>query len=559
MTLKELQISNLILVDHAVVPFEKGFTVISGETGSGKSAILEALQLVLGARTDTGLMRLGSEKAFVEAIFDLSSDHPVRTFLKDKGFVIEDHDFLIVKRELALSGKSRAFLNHQTIQLTLLKEVGDHLAEIITQHASHKLLKPEEHRVLLDQYARLAADQTSFIELWKNLQDLRREIEQIKEQLPLRLRELETCAREIEEIEEACLKEGEEEELFNTYTRLAAADELYQSSAIIDRALNTERGVLALLRSIKPAAQRLIEKDPKETSELELLKSLLAEAEELSHFIQSYQMKVEPNPHLLESTNERLTLFSRLKKKYGSDLNDIQAYAAKQRARVDELERLEVILEEKNSAYEKAFKKAEAAAHSMHKKREKAAKELEKSIEKELHELNMSKAQFKIEVKEETMRSTGISSIEFLLSANTGEPFLPLKEAASGGELARVLLAIHLIFANEENLSTLIFDEIDANIGGTTAAKIGLKLKKLGEKQQVFAVTHFPQVAKCGDHHFYISKKEVKGRTLTTIQTLCGKDREEELQRMSGIGLDKSALGSVEKSFEKRESCKASF
>lgn len=557
MTLKELHISNLILVDHAVIPFEKGFTVISGETGSGKSAILEALQLVLGSRTDTGLMRLGSEKAYVEAVFDLSLEHPVKTLLKDKGFEIDESDLFLIKRELTSNGKSRAFLNHQPVQLSLLKEVGDQLAEIITQHASHKLLKPEEHRLLLDQYAHLSAENASFATQWKELQELKKELEQIKEQLPLRLRELETCSREIEEIEEAQLKEGEEEELFTTYSRLASADELWQSASIIDRALNAERGILSLLRSIKPAVQKLLEKDPQGAGDCEIIKSLMAEAEEFSHFIHSYQTKVEPNPHLLESSNERLTLYSRLKKKYGVDLAAIQAYAERQKARASELERMEEILEEKKAEWDKALQKAQNLAQSIHKKREKAAKELEQAIEKELHELNMDKARFKIEVKVEAMRQSGISGIEFLLSANTGEPFLPLKEAASGGELARVLLAIHLIFAHEENLSTLIFDEIDANIGGTTAAKIGLKLQKLGEKQQVFAITHFPQVAKCGDHHLYTSKKESKGRTLTTIQALSLDERKEELLRMSGIGLDNSALGSVEKSFEKRGSSKA--
>ncbi|MFV0339063.1 MAG: DNA repair protein RecN [Parachlamydiaceae bacterium] len=539
MTLKELHISNLILVDHAALPFEKGFSVISGETGSGKSAILEALQLALGARTDSSLIRMGIEKAFVEAIFDLHFNHPVRALLKEKGIIYEEHEPLIVKRELSSNGKSRAFLNHQSVQLTLLKEIGEQLAEVITQHASHKLLKPEEHRILLDQYAELDKELGSFKELWKNLQELKKEIEQLHEQLPLRLRELETCRREIEEIEEAAFKEGEEEELFQSYSRLASSDELWQSASGIDRVLNADRGVLSLLRSIKPAAQKLLEKDPQTANDLELLKSLLAEAEELSHFIHNYQTEVEPNPELLESTNDRLTLLSKLKKKYGATLDEIRAHADRQRERAQVLEKLEETVETKTAEHASALQKAERLAQTLHKKREKAARELENAIEKELHELNMNKARFTIEVKEEEMRSTGSSSVEFLLAANPGEPFLPLKEAASGGELARVLLAIHLIFARDEGLSTLVFDEIDANIGGTTAAKIGTKLKKLGEKQQVFAVTHFPQVAKSGDHHLHISKKEIQGRTLSTIQWLSATEREEELQRMSGILLDK--------------------
>lgn len=539
MTLKELHISNLILVDHAALPFKKGFSVISGETGSGKSAILEALQLALGARTDSSLIRMGIEKAFVEAVFDLRFNHPVRALLKEKGIVCEEHEPLIVKRELTSNGKSRAFLNHQSVQLTLLKEIGEQLAEVITQHASHKLLKPEEHRVLLDQYAELDKELGSFKELWKNLQELKKEIEQLHDQLPLRLRELETCRREIEEIEEAAFKEGEEEELFQSYSRLASSDELWQSASSIDRVLNADRGVLSLLRSIKPAAQKLLEKDPQTTNDLELLKSLLAEAEELSHFIHNYQTEVEPNPELLESTNDRLTLLSKLKKKYGATLDEIRAHADRQRERAQALEKLEETVETKTAEHASTLQKAERLAQTLHKKREKAARELENAIEKELHELNMNKARFTIEVKEEEMRSTGSSSVEFLLAANPGEPFLPLKEAASGGELARVLLAIHLIFARDEGLSTLVFDEIDANIGGTTAAKIGTKLKKLGEKQQVFAVTHFPQVAKSGDHHLHISKKEIQGRTLSTIQWLSATEREEELQRMSGILLDK--------------------
>jgi DNA repair protein RecN (Recombination protein N) len=539
MTLKELHISNLILVDHAALPFENGFSVISGETGSGKSAILEALQLALGARTDSSLIRMGIDKAFVEAVFDLRTNHPVRSLLKDKGIVFDEHEPLIVKRELTSNGKSRAFLNHQSVQLALLKEVGENLAEIITQHASHKLLKPEEHRMLLDQYAELEKELAAYKNAWKNLQELKNEIAQLNAQLPIRLRELETCRREIEEIDEAAFKEGEEDELFQSYSRLASSDELWQSASSIGRVLNADRGILSLLRTIKPAAQKLIEKDPATANDLELVKSLLAEAEELSHFISNYQTQVEPNPGLLESTNERLTLLSKLKKKYGATLEEIQAHADRQKKRAQALEILEETVEAKTAECASAVREAERLAKSLHKKREEAARELEKAIEKELHDLNMNKARFTIEVKEEEMRSTGASSVEFLLAANPGEPFLPLKEAASGGELARVLLAIHLIFARDEGLSTLIFDEIDANIGGTTAAKIGTKLKKLGEKQQVFAVTHFPQVAKSGDHHLHISKKEIQGRTLSTIQWLSATEREEELQRMSGILLDK--------------------
>lgn len=534
MPLKALKIQNIILVDHAEIEFESGFTVISGETGSGKSAVLEALQLVLGSRGDTSLIRQGCEKAIAEAVIELTQNHPAIALLESKGIECEDSAVLILKRELGINGKSRGFINHQPAQISLLKELGDLLFEIVTQNASQKLLSPDHHRTLLDLYGGLRDQAADFERKWQEQQALSFVLDELKRKLPQKLRECETCSREIEEIEEARLKEEEEESLFAEYSLLTSSEERSSLSDQVERTLGSERGILVQLKSLKAPLQKLLQLEPAFSSEWEQYQSLTLEAEELLHTIRQYKLKAEADPERLQHLNERLTLISKMKKKYGASLEEIQNYLRDRKTALIQWEALDEEIALKEEALSNSLKLTLEAAEALQKSREKAAASFQIQVTKELRALNMKHAELKVEFTPQPLHRHGAYKIEFHLSANKGEPFLPLKEAASGGEMARVLLAIQLILAGKEPLETLIFDEIDSSIGGTTAALIGEKFQQLGRSLQVFAITHFPQVAKYGDQHLHISKAESAGRTRSSILPLTDKNREKELARMAG-------------------------
>lgn len=534
MTLRTLHLRNLILVEKASITFDAGLTVISGETGSGKSAILEAIQLLLGARSDPQLIRQGAETASVEAELKLPDHHPVLMTLAERGFQIDEEPYLILKRELSTNGKSRAFINHRPVPVSLLKELGSDLIEIVAQHASQELHASENHLILLDLYGDITTHATAFAEAFEAYKLRLLELDSLKARLPLKERECSICQHEIEEIESAKLKDGEEDSLYDEVQHLASADDRMQLVSTLEQALGGDRGVLSLLKSIKAPLTELVQIDPELTAEKELYQTISVEAEELVHTLRSYQNKIEADPHRLGYLNDRIALITKLKRKYGQTHEEILTYLKTRQEALKSWELLEDSITTLENDLQTQLKALQEQAEKLQLKRAKAAEKLEKAIIKEFKELNMAQAKLQVLFTPQTISKNGSYRIEFLLSANMGEPFLCLKESASGGELSRVLLAIKLLLADKEKLSTLIFDEIDANIGGTTAALIGEKLQTLGKSLQVLCITHFPQVAKCADHHLFIAKEQQKGRTFTTIATLSLDERSHELKRMSG-------------------------
>lgn len=534
MTLRTLHLRNLILVEKATIAFNSGLTVISGETGSGKSAILEAIQLLLGARSDVQLIRQGSEQASVEAEIELPLNHPVLKALAERGFQLDEEPYLILKRELSINGKSKAFINHKPAQVSLLKELGSDLIEIVAQHASQDLHNAENHLLLLDLYGDTTSAARAFADAFDAFRTRQHELEALKAKLPLKERECDICQHEIEEIESAKLNEGEEESLFEEVSHLASADDRMQLAASIDQSLGGERSALSLLKSIKAPLAQLVQIDANLKPELDLYHTICVEAEELLHTLRGYQNKIDSDPNRLNFVNERLSLITKLKRKYGSSPAEIQGYLKSRKETLASWELLEDSIASLTTDLHSEQKLLNEQAEKLHQKRIKSAEKLEKAIAKEFKELNMPQAKLQVAFTPQTMNKSGSYRLEFLLSANMGEPFLCLKESASGGELSRVLLAIKLLLADKEKLSTLVFDEIDANIGGTTAALIGEKLHALGKSLQVLCITHFPQVAKCADHHLFIAKEQQKGRTFTTIASLSIDERSSELKRMSG-------------------------
>jgi DNA repair protein RecN (Recombination protein N) len=533
--LRQLSIQNIILIESATIDFEPGFNVLSGETGSGKSAIMHALGLVLGGRADTSIIRKGCEKGSVEALIEVGSINALRPLLTEMGIDCEGCDDLILRREIHSSGKSRAFLNQQMVQIAALRKVGSLLVDFVSQHANQNLLELEYHREAVDLFGGLQPLQKTYSESWLKEKTLKEELEQLIQNESKRIREIEICQMELEELQSANLKENEEEEFFAEYSLLANAENLTQKVEQLLQSLNGEKnGVLGTLARQRTTFESLSAIDPSLKESALSFNNALIELQEISYTMQAYQGRIEINPDRMAEVNERLQQINRLKKKYGSSIAEIQRYQRETEEKLNRLNHAESQIEELEKLIQSAEQETAALASQLSQQRKKTISLLDRLMTSELRSLNMPKVDFFSKMHPQTRNSHGDEKIEFYLLPNIGENPVPVKECASGGELSRVMLALKTLLAGKEEKATLIFDEIDANIGGETATNIGIKLQSIGTNTQVLCITHFSQVAVQANHHLRISKKEAEGRTFTLIETLNPKEREKELNRMVG-------------------------
>lgn len=538
--LKALHIHNLILIESADIIFENNLNVLSGETGSGKSALMHALGLVAGDRTDVGMIRRGCDKGSVEAIFSIDHLSDLSAILEESGIDHEKGQDLIIRREMASSGKSRCFINHQAAQQTLLKRIGSHLIDIVSQHATQRLFSVEQHRILLDLFGGLSADVQEFKYAWEKEIALGAELDRLKNSEAERVREIGVCEMELEELDEALLREGEEEEIFAEYTLLANAEDLSSKVKEIVNALAGEKQptVTQLLRQ-KTTFDQLVAIDPSLKETADTYKNAVLELEEVAYTLRDYKSRIHHDPDRLQQINERLAVINKLKRKYGATIPDIEAYHQRTKVKLKALENADCRIEELSEELEAASQTTEALAKKLSQQRKKIGQQLEKSLTEQLHTLNMAKAEFIVEITSQKRCGTGDDRIEFFLVPNVGEHRIAIKDGVSGGEMSRVLLALQTLLTGKSATPTLIFDEIDANIGGATAVVIGNKLKEISRKHQVLCITHFPQVANQADHHLQIAKEENKGRTVSRVRSLDPTAREEELLRMVGASKQK--------------------
>lgn len=533
--LKRIRIENIILVESAEIFFTEGLNVLSGETGSGKSAIMHAISLIFGDRSDSSLLRKNCEKGCVEAAFDIGNLSLLEQTLDEAGIVHAKEEELIVKREIAQTGKGRCWINHQQVQLSFLKKIGERLFHIVGQHANQKLFSLDHHRHLIDLYGDLKEEVRAFSKSWQRENQIHSEMQSLIQTEAQRMREIEICRMEMEEIEEANLKESEEEELFLEYSRLSNAENLSQKSQEICQIFFGERsGVLFALNRCQKTLGDLLELDPGLAETVNQFNMQFIELEEIAHGMRSYASRIEINPEKAQEINTRLSLINRLKKKYGPHVSDIHAYQKSCRQKLQFLENADNRIEELRSMLEETEQLNNTLAIQITKKRQVIAKEFESAITAILKTLNMPKVEFYAEFTTQKRTAEGDDRLEFFIIPNVGENKIPLKNCASGGELSRIMLALHSLLAGKEETPTLIFDEIDANIGGATATLIGERLKEIGSKHQVICITHFPQVAKQAKHHIQISKEEKKGRTVSIATVLDEISRERELSRMAG-------------------------
>ncbi|MFA6915339.1 MAG: DNA repair protein RecN [Parachlamydiales bacterium] len=533
--LKHLSIFNIILVENAHIEFQKGLNVITGETGAGKSAVLQALKLLCGERFESNILRHGTEKAWVEAAFDVTFTEELKEVLKNSGISYDTDEYLILRRELNASGKSRCLINNQLAQKNLLQIIAAHLLHIVGQHATRELTLPDSHRQILDKFGQLEANAKAFSTLWHHEKLLQKQLEELIASEKEKLRIIETLQREIEELSDANLKEGEEEDAFAEYSILINAENLTQNTDEILHILqNDPKSILNQLVKTRKCLEKLLSLDESLQDTAQLIQNAEIELQEAAYTFSHYLAKVENNPHRVQKLEKRLTQLSQLKKRYGNDVSAMLEYLNNAKDKLSKLENSDAAKEELQNTIHTVQKELIEKAAALSAQRKKTAATLSQALTKELRTLNMPHVEVEIQVEKCTRTQWGENSVEIYLKPNIGEKIIPLRQCASGGEMSRLVLALQYLLSGLGGNPTLFFDEIDANIGGETASLVGKKLRAIGDKQQVVCITHFTQVASYSHNHLKIQKTEKDGRTHTIVTTLEPHHIEAELQRMSG-------------------------
>jgi DNA repair protein RecN (Recombination protein N) len=548
--LTELFIRNLAVIEQIHIEFKSGFHVLTGETGAGKSIIIDALSLIIGGRGSSELVRYGCEKAEIEAMFDLEADHPVWKSLTNLGIETDPDEHLIIRREITSGGKSSSRINGQLVNLSMLRETGDFLVNIHGQHEHQSLLKADEHIQWLDLFgdseiSRLKKVYQLSYEAYVKLQKELRELQEISMQS---LQMLDLYRFQIDEISSAKLKEGEDEALAEEKSKLANAEKLSQNaSEAYDMLYSTNRGLDAAGKAIQ-RLQDIVNLDPSRLQPLlEQAQSAYYQLEDAAYQLRDYRDEVEFNPSRLDQIEHRLDALSSLRRKYGDNIPEMLTYLNKIKQEVDTIENKDEIIRKLEESLNQEEGRLIQAALELSQGRKQVAEELAVSIEAELRDLQMERTQFRvnleqvkddkgIEVEGTKVRYTkeGIDQIEFLMAPNPGEPLRGLSKIASGGELSRIMLAIKTIFARVDQIPVLVFDEVDTGVSGRAAQSIADKMSVLSRSCQVFSITHLPQVACMADVHFAIHKEVDHDRTFTRVHDLQEKDRIEELARMLG-------------------------
>ncbi|REK66037.1 MAG: DNA repair protein RecN [Cohnella sp.] len=535
--LRELSIRNLAVIEQVTVLFHSGFHVLTGETGAGKSMIIDALGLIAGGRGSAEMIRHGCERADVEAVFDLPDNHPVWSVLDKFGIEADPREMLVIRREIMLQGKSSARINGQSATLTMLREVGEHLINIHGQHEHQSLLRTERHLEWLDQYAgeEIAADKSAYAAKYEQFRQVERERKELEETSRHQMQMLDLYRYQLEEIAEARLKPGEDESLAEERRKLSHAEKLAESVSEAYDLLSGAKGLSAISRAIS-RLEDIVNVDPSVLKPLlEQLQSAYYAAEDAAYQLRSYRDNVEFNPERLALVEDRLDLLYGLKRKYGETIEDILAYRERIQAEADKLENRDERLQQLIDEEKRLYRELAVLAERLTAIRKNAARRLSEVIVQELRELQMERAVFEVRLEQAPLSAAGADNAEFLLSTNPGEPPKPLSKIASGGEMSRVMLALKAIFARIDRIPVLVFDEVDTGVSGRAAQAVADKLSRLAGDCQVFAITHLPQVACMADYQFEIAKRvNENGRTSTSVRELEGGERVEELARMLG-------------------------
>ena len=567
--LTELHIENFAIIDSLDVNFQSGLITFTGETGAGKSIIIDAVETLLGGRADATQVRVGAERASVEATFQIpAAVRPQVEEILAREELLDEPGYVTLAREIRTNGRNVARVNGRSMNAGLLREIGEYLVDVHGQSEHLSLLRVNQHLGLLDRYA--ASEPESSLEkllnayqrTYQRLGEVKRELDKIRQAERDAVHRSEMLAFQINEIEAAHLRPGEEEELRAERNRLANAEGLarlaQEALLALDEGSPEAPAATDLFGQVAHAVAGLARLDPRQTPLSEQVQAQLESLSELARTLRAYLESIEFDPKRLDLVEERLNLFNGLKRKYGENIPAILAFSVDAQKQLDAITHAAERIQELETEQAGLLTKLAGEGQALSEKRHAAAQKLAFAIERELGDLNMSGARFEVDFQRQpapdgvplpdgervAYTASGFERIEFLIAPNPGEGFKPLVKIASGGETSRLMLALKNVLAKADHVSTLIFDEIDQGIGGRIGAVIGQKLQSLGLSHQVLCITHLPQLAVFGVQHLHVEKRVEKGRTITQVRLLEGEERILELAQMLG-GVSQGTLQSA--------------
>lgn len=531
--LELLHIENIAIIEAADIEFAPGFNALTGETGAGKSIVIDSLSAVLGQRTSRELIRTGADKAFVSAAF--SGMAPELT--EELGIQPEADGTLLLQREIQTDGKNVCRVNGRPVTVGQLRALGARLLNIHGQHDGQQLLDEEQHIVYLDSFGRVESLAITYAEKYKNFIDIRRQIGALQMDEAEKARRVDTLQYQIEELRRAKLTPGEEEELTARRGMLRNAEKFLDAVAGADYALNGDDsggGALSALRQAQDALSGVRHLDDAFGQLYERLGEAYSEVYDIAATVEDKRGELDVSPGELDRVESRMDLLYRLKKKYGATVEDMLDYQARCEAELAQIEDAGDTLVRLEQALSKAEKEARQAAQALSDARKAAADRLTAQILTELQQLDMGKIRFAVDFAEKPLDSDGMDTVRFLMSANVGEELRPIHKIASGGELARIMLAMKNVLSEQDHVGTMVFDEVDTGVSGRAAQKVAEKMARISRRKQVLCVTHLPQLAAMADTHFSVEKGERGGRTYTEVRRLDREQRRRELARLTG-------------------------
>lgn len=531
--LELLHIENIAIIEAADIEFAPGFNALTGETGAGKSIVIDSLSAVLGQRTSRELIRTGAEKAFVSAAF--SGMAPELT--EELGIQPEADGTLLLQREIQTDGKNVCRVNGRPVTVGQLRALGARLLNIHGQHDGQQLLDEEQHIVYLDSFGRVESLAITYAEKYKNFTDIRRQIGALQMDEAEKVRRVDTLQYQIEELRRAKLTPGEEEELTARRGMLRNAEKFLDAVAGADYALNGDDsggGALSALRQAQDALSGVRHLDDAFGQLYERLGEAYSEVYDIAATVEDKRGELDVSPGELDRVESRMDLLYRLKKKYGATVEDMLDYQARCEAELAQIEDAGDTLARLEQALSRAEKEARQVAQALSDARKAAADRLTSQILAELQQLDMGKIRFAVDFAEKPLDSDGMDTVRFLMSANVGEELRPIHKIASGGELARIMLAMKNVLSEQDHVGTMVFDEVDTGVSGRAAQKVAEKMARISRRKQVLCVTHLPQLAAMADTHFSVEKGERGGRTYTEVRRLDREQRRRELARLTG-------------------------
>jgi len=545
--LKQLYIKNFTLIDELDIELYPGFSVITGETGAGKSIILGAIGLLLGQRADSKSIKAGAEKCIIEAHFDLSR-YPMHDFF-DENEIEQDSEDTIIRRELTAAGKSRAFINDTPVSLAQLKELGEQLVDVHSQHQNLLLQKQDFQLSVVDIIANDQQEQTAYQQTYSLLQTAKSQLQALKDDIERNRQSQDFLQYQYEELENARLTEGEQEELEQQSETMEHAEDIKTALYEADNALYGEQtGAVSQVRTAKNALSGITKVMPKTAELAERLESCRIELKDIADEVSSMLEDTDFDPSELDRINSRLDRIYELEKKYHADtVEELISQREELRQKLNNIENSDEALAELEAKCQQLTAKSQQQADALTKLRLKAGKEIEQQLRQRLVPLGMPNVRFEVNIQKGELGKNGQDAVAFLFSANTSTPLQPVAQVASGGEIARVMLSLKAMISGAVKLPTIIFDEIDTGVSGKIAEKMADIMQEMGQtERQVISITHLPQIASKGSHHYRVSKEETAQGTISQMQELSQDERISEIaQMLSGSDVSEAAIANA--------------